>query len=263
MTTANITQPSEFEKWLDKVDALFHGVRFVPDASVNAATTGFVLTNSAAVLAADMPKFKLRCEECTFDPAFQKVANAYRNGQWEFARCKLVSRSGAAAFDAGAGGAYQGNLMIDDCDLSGIDGSLINVSASSAAWVLALRGALDYAKYGITGTAATSWQAYVVNDATWVADARPAAAGYAGQRVKCRLPGLGAADEWLCTTGSNTTATWQMIRQAGLAKGLTAARPSPNALDIGLAYLDTTLDADGKPIWWNGSAWVDATGATV
>jgi len=35
-----------------KVDALFHGVRFVPDASVNAATTGFVLTNSAAVLAA-------------------------------------------------------------------------------------------------------------------------------------------------------------------------------------------------------------------
>jgi hypothetical protein len=31
----------------------------------------------------------------------------------------------------------------------------------------------------------------------------------------------------------------------------------------GYLYLDTTLDADGKPIWWTGSAWVDATGATV
>ena len=28
----------------------------------------------------------------------------------------------------------------------------------------------------------------------------------------------------------------------------------------GTYYFDTTL---GKPIWWNGTAWVDATGATV
>lgn len=26
---------------------------------------------------------------------------------------------------------------------------------------------------------------------------------------------------------------------------------------------DTTLDADGKPIWWNGTAWIDATGLVV
>jgi len=28
----------------------------------------------------------------------------------------------------------------------------------------------------------------------------------------------------------------------------------------GFCYLDTTI---GKPIWYTGSAWIDATGATV
>lgn len=40
--------------------------------------------------------------------------------------------------------------------------------------------------------------------------------------------------------------------------GTTAARPTTRSL--GYMYFDTTL---GKPIWWNGAAWVDATGATV
>lgn len=46
-------------------------------------------------------------------------------------------------------------------------------------------------------------------------------------------------------------------------KGTTANRPVLDAGQIGYFYLDTTLDADGKPIWWNATAWVDATGATV
>lgn len=38
----------------------------------------------------------------------------------------------------------------------------------------------------------------------------------------------------------------------------TANRPIDMA--TGTSIYDTTL---GKPIWWNGTAWVDATGATV
>jgi hypothetical protein len=49
----------------------------------------------------------------------------------------------------------------------------------------------------------------------------------------------------------------------GLQKGTTLQRPTLAASDIGYLFLDTTLDADGKPIWWNGTAWVDATGASV
>lgn len=46
-------------------------------------------------------------------------------------------------------------------------------------------------------------------------------------------------------------------------KGNTAGRPTLAANHYGFMYMDTTLDADGKPIWWNGTIWVDATGASV
>ena len=49
----------------------------------------------------------------------------------------------------------------------------------------------------------------------------------------------------------------------GAGKGVSGARPTLGANDYGVTFLDTTLDADGKPIWWNGTAWVDATGAVV
>lgn len=41
--------------------------------------------------------------------------------------------------------------------------------------------------------------------------------------------------------------------------GVTADRPATR-LVVGQSYFDTTL---GKPIWWKGAVWVDATGATV
>lgn len=60
------------------------------------------------------------------------------------------------------------------------------------------------------------------------------------------------------------------VGQIGALKNTTANRPTKATLGVandtdwvGYLYFDTTLDADGKPIWWSGSAWVDATGATV
>jgi hypothetical protein len=45
-------------------------------------------------------------------------------------------------------------------------------------------------------------------------------------------------------------------------KGATSGRPAPPA-DIAGVYLDTTLNANGKPVFWTGTAWVDSTGAIV
>lgn len=45
-------------------------------------------------------------------------------------------------------------------------------------------------------------------------------------------------------------------------KGTTAQRPTVPANTISI-YLDTTLDADGQPIIWNGSYWVNFSGAPV
>jgi hypothetical protein len=45
--------------------------------------------------------------------------------------------------------------------------------------------------------------------------------------------------------------------------GTTQQRPVLGVTDMGVTYFDTTLASSGKPIWWTGSNWVDATGAVV
>lgn len=42
--------------------------------------------------------------------------------------------------------------------------------------------------------------------------------------------------------------------------GTTEERPSFDSIRIGFQYFDTTLE---KPIWYNGTEWVDATGTSV
>ena len=50
-------------------------------------------------------------------------------------------------------------------------------------------------------------------------------------------------------------------RKAGLIRGTTAQRPTELEYgDRGYEYFDQTLN---KPIWWNGTKWIDSTGATV
>lgn len=46
-------------------------------------------------------------------------------------------------------------------------------------------------------------------------------------------------------------------------KGATTARPALNVSDAGRLYFDTTLAADGQPIWWTGAKWVDSTGVEI
>jgi len=248
---------------VENVNVQFNNCSFIADSTANGATTGFAVTNSAAVLAADVAKFKVAFSDCTFSSVFEKTADCYRNGQWEFARCKVVSRAGSYAFEAGASATAVGNLLIDDCNLSGINGSLIRVAASSSAWVLTFRGNMDYSKFTLLNRPASEYQSYAVHDGIWLSNARPAGAGLQGQRVRLRSALAGEAGEWACKVGSITTATWVMAAQSGTTKAVTGSRPTPNANDIGLIYLDTTLDADGKPIFWNGAAWVDATGTVV
>jgi len=80
-------------------------------------------------------------------------------------------------------------------------------------------------------------------------------------------------DRVINLTATNPVAEWECIAagtpgtlrpsKVKTFKDTTANRPTLTASDFGVPYLDTTLDADGKPIWWNGTAWVDATGAVV
>jgi hypothetical protein len=63
------------------------------------------------------------------------------------------------------------------------------------------------------------------------------------------------------TTPLLNTGTAARFQTDRAVKDTTANRPT---LPLpGQLYFDTTLDADGKPIWYTGTAWVDATGAVV
>jgi hypothetical protein len=71
------------------------------------------------------------------------------------------------------------------------------------------------------------------------------------------------------TTGAiaagNSSVTIDGVARSGVVvkRSTTANRPALGASDIMVPFMDTTLVAAGKPIWWTGTAWVDATGAAV
>lgn len=90
-----------------------------------------------------------------------------------------------------------------------------------------------------------------------------------GDVVDNAFPAIGGAAGWSCTA-SGSPGTWIISGQTGAAKGNTASRPTKTTFQVvndadwaGALYFDTTLAAGGKPIWWTGTAWVDATGTVV
>lgn len=96
----------------------------------------------------------------------------------------------------------------------------------------------------------------------WVGAGIPLVGSWArGDTIRVKSPFIGGISEYTCTTAGSPGA-WRATKWV-VGRGVTASRPSLTANDIGVNYLDNTLSAGGKPIWWNGSAWVDALGATV
>jgi len=63
---------------------------------------------------------------------------------------------------------------------------------------------------------------------------------------------------YVLNSNANVGTVLSLPRSRDQLDGTTAARPI--TVSTGTMYLDTTL---GKPIWWKGTAWIDATGATV
>jgi len=122
-----------------------------------------------------------------------------------------------------------------------------------------------------TGVAVTTTVAILATvDMIFYGTTAPAAGTYnIGDKILNSSPSRGEFTGWQCVT-AGTPGTWIGYGQLGANKNTTASRPTKTTVGVnddsewmGYLYLDTTIDADGKPIWWNGAAWVDATGATV
>ena len=68
---------------------------------------------------------------------------------------------------------------------------------------------------------------------------------------------LYANSSYVVTYIDNLTAIVSAVIESGVIKN---NNTRPTVLSVGSSYFDTTL---GKPIYWNGTAWVDATGTAV
>lgn len=74
------------------------------------------------------------------------------------------------------------------------------------------------------------------------------------------FPALGETWQRMNYSYQGVYLAWQLVDYT-IRKGDTANRPAITKL--GMVYYDTTLLAEGKPISWNGSTWVDAMGVVV
>ena len=113
----------------------------------------------------------------------------------------------------------------------GADGTARTIQSSSTNKVLASRRHTElYDRFGIAADGTLQWHNF--NTSTPDVELGRKAAN-------C----VGVGDDDVIRTG----------------KGVTSSRPS-SAVGVGSMWFDTTI---GKPIWFNGTAWIDATGATV
>lgn len=88
--------------------------------------------------------------------------------------------------------------------------------------------------------------------------------GFVGDRWVKPTPAFGGGWVYVCTSGSYLgSATWSVVSQFGVKKDTTANRPSVSSIDSGLMYLDTTISANGKAIWYTGTSWVNESGTVV
>lgn len=242
--------------YLDFVNCVFE-----PGTGANGSTSGRAIGTTNGDYTGAQP-FLVRFTECSFSPLYEETINAYATGIYEFIRCKIAGR-GTQAAQVGGFSTYIGKLTFDTCDFSAVTATYkVFYYNNNTLWELKWRGSHNYADYSASYFAVNP-DLYTKFEGVFVAAATPTAGGIKGMRVQILNPVENAGSTYICTVNSATASTWRMENQFGVKKATTANRPTLTASDIGVVYLDTTLDADGKPIWWTGTAWVDATGATV
>ena len=256
----------------------FDNCRFLIDytGTLPVSANGYLIKGTLACPAAQIEGWEWTIKNSYFDPRAQGSVNAYRNGVWNLIdnsyACAALAAEVAAVFHTHGAPTYGCRATINGGDFRNVVGygiAVANTSATSQALgSLTLTGtmlgeaALNITKFNSGSISAND--AYHNNNRVVQVASLPAYA-MNGDTVAIRAGDavLGTGVEYIATATSQTAPNFRLTRQKGIKRDTTANRVVPKANDIGLMYLDTTLDADGKPIWWNGTAWVDATGATV
>jgi hypothetical protein len=255
----------------DNVDFFIDYVGALP-----VATTGYLVKGSLACPAAQIEDCQWTKRNSYFDPLAEGSVYAFRNGQWVLENnvyaCSALVATLPAIYHAHGNPSFAARVTIDGGDFRPVVGyglAVSNTAASSEALgsMTLLSTMLGEAALNITkgsGGSLAANNAFINNSRTVQVASLPSF-GISGDTVvfKAASTALGNGVEYVATVTSDSAPVYRMTRQKGVKQDTTTNRPTVSANDIGLLYLDTTLDADGKPIWYNGTAWVDGTGAVV
>jgi hypothetical protein len=247
----------------------FDNCDFMIDSTDDTITpTGYCIYSESISSSATAWKRNYRLSDCRLDPRAEYGIYLYRNGYWRLDN--LVYGGRVAAIQVSSASSRVIDAEINGGDFSQVSGVIIRgaffaVNQTTDIVQIRMGGAWQGVSTALFSTSSgniVNANYFLFNTREIVLSALPSSAT-AGDIIVLTANTLGAGKKYVCTVSSVTAPTFRLLSQFGVKRDTTANRPAPTASDVGLLYLDNTLDADGKPIWWNGTAWVDATGATV
>lgn len=188
----------------------FLNCKFLPSSNVNSSTTGFAVANLATYSGAQT--YNVYFENCDFDSRFERVANAYRNGNLTFTKCNISCKG--TAFQIGGETTNYGSLTLEDCNFSGVVGNLFGASAGNTLFSLVFKGSHNYSKFlfNISSGNISNLEACTLNYGKWISNTSPASQGIKGMRVQINAPDAGSPAEYICTTTSSTIATFKITQ---------------------------------------------------
>lgn len=247
----------------------FDNCDFVIDSIDDTITpTGYCIYSESISSSATAWKRNYRLSGCRLDPRAEYGIYLYRNGYWRLDN--LVYGGRVAAIQVSSASLRVVDAEINGGDFSQVSGVIIRgafFSVNQTTDIVQIR--MGGAWQGVNTELFSTSSGNIVNANYFLDNTRSItrsalpASGVVGDVITLTGKALGEGKSYICTTASVTAPTFRMLTQQGVKRDTTANRPAPSASDVGLQYLDNTLDADGKSILWNGTAWVDATGAVV
>lgn len=217
---------------------------------------------AASLTISDSLKVNLRMKDNrNFDSTYKNVIPDSAPSSI-FTGAEIHSRNDSISFGRSQKTRGSATVIIDD---QGGSGSSLAIYQKTGAFPPLLNlynsaGTL-ISSLNVDGSASLSYLKLAVNTLRNLNGAPSSGSYVVGDRILNNEPSITKpVTEWTCTISSPLT--WQQSAHL-VYKGTTAQRPVLTLKEQGVQYLDTTLNANGKPIWWSGSVWVDSTGATV
>lgn len=198
-------------------------------------------------------------DSCWFDPRLYGSVDTSANSPSNEWILRDNTYGGiSSAIKLGSNASSLTRVVIDGGDFSGVTGNGFYLSASSSsASTINFSGVHIGAKALVIDGDVFAMSNMLYAGSRTVLSPNTPGEGFPGDKWIHPSPVIGGGLSYVCVSGSYLgAATWRLVEQYGIKKDSSVNRPAVNSMDVGLLFLDTTLDANGKLIHYNGSSWV-------